>query len=102
MAQIPALAATGVLWRGIVAGRAGSQRISPGWRRVMRRRPGLAPTGEGLDDDHMATAAWARRTGVGRLFWHVVIGRCCDGEEFAGTREAGLARRTREQAIVTD
>src|SRR5271166_831760 len=102
MAQNRTLAAAGVLRRGIVAGRAGSRRISPGWRRAMRGSPGLAPAGEGLDDDHVSPAAWARRTGVERLFWHVIIGRWRDGEEFAGARETGLARRTREQPIVAD
>jgi len=68
----------------------------------MRRRPGLAPASEGLDDDHVATAAWARRSGVERLFGRVIIGRWRDGEQFAGARVAGLARRTREQAIVAD
>ena len=39
---------------------------------------------------------------IDRLFRQVVVGRRCDREEFAGAREAGLARRSGEQAVVAD
>lgn len=39
---------------------------------------------------------------IDRLFQQVVIGWWRDSQEFAGAREAGLARRSGEQAVVTD
>jgi hypothetical protein len=41
---------------------------------------GLTPALERLDDDHVSAAAWARQTGIERLFRHVVIGRRRNGE----------------------
>src|SRR5271170_7123724 len=102
MARTRALAAMRVVRPGALAGRAGSWRMSPGWRRAVRWCAGLTPALECLDDDHVATAAWARRTGIERLFRQVVIGRRRDGEEFAGVGKAGLARRTGEQAVVAN
>src|ERR1700741_3758545 len=87
MARTRALAATGVLRAGTVADRAGSRRISPGWWRAVRWCTGLTPALERLNDDHVSTAAWARWTGIERLFRHVVIGWWRDGEQFACTRE---------------
>ena len=70
---------------------------------AMRGRPGLTPAGEGLDDDHMPTAARARRTDIERLVRYVVITeRWRDGEEFAGACEVGRAGRSGEQAVVAD
>ena len=66
----------------------------------MRWCAGLTPALERLDDDHVSTAAWARQTGIERLFRHVVIERWRDRQQFACTCEAGLARRTGEQAVV--
>ena len=59
-----------VLRPGTAAGRAGSPRISPGWWSAVRWCPGLTPAPERLDDDHVSAAAWARRTGIERLFRH--------------------------------
>ena len=58
----------------------------------MRRRPGLTPAGESLDDDHVSTAAWTQRMDIEWLFQQVVIGRRRDGQEFACAREAGPSR----------
>ena len=67
----------------------------------MRGRPGLAPAGEGLDDDPASTAAWARQTSIERcLRW--IIGWRRDRQEFACAREAGHACRRGEQAVVAD
>jgi hypothetical protein len=81
-------------------------RITKGFSRLgladAAARPGLSPAGEGLDDDDVPTAAWTRRINIERLFRQLVIGRRCDGEQFAGTREAGFARGSGEQAVVTD
>jgi hypothetical protein len=91
-----------VLRPGTTAGGAGSRRISPGWWSAVRWCAGLTPALERLDDDHVSTAAWARQTGIERLFRHVVIERWRDRQQFACTCEAGLARRTGEQAVVAN
>ena len=73
-----------------------------GWWSAVRWCAGLTPALERLDDDHVSPTAWARWADIERLFRHVVIGRRRDGEQFAGACEAGLARRSGEQAVVTD
>ena len=102
MARTRALAATGVLRAGTVADRAGSRRISPGWWSAVRWCTGLTPAFERLDDDHVSTTAWAGWAHIERLVRHVVIWRRRDGEKFTGACEAGLTRRTGEQAVVTN
>src|ERR1700722_9097918 len=102
MARTRALAATGVLRAGTVADRAGSRRISPGWWSAVRWCTGLTPALERLDDDHVSTTAWAGWAHIERLVRHVVIWRRRDGEKFTGACEAGLTRRTGEQAVVTN
>jgi hypothetical protein len=52
---------------------------------------GLPPPLEGLDDDHVPTAAGAWRMGLDRLSRDVVIGRWCDCQQLAGSCEAVLA-----------
>jgi hypothetical protein len=61
---------------------------------------GLTPGFERLDDDHVSATAWTWWADIERLFRHVVIGG--GGEELAGTCEAGPARRSGEQAVVTN
>ena len=64
--------------------------------------PWANSSGESLDDNHVSTAAWTQRMDIDRLFQQVVIGWWHDSQEFAGAREVGLARRSGEQAIVTE
>ena len=68
----------------------------------MRWCAGLTPALECLDDDHVPTTAWAWWAHIERLVRHVVVGRRRVGEKFAGACEAGLTRRTGEQAVVTN
>ncbi len=86
----------------MVLGRAGSRRDRPGYRGWLRRGTGLLPSGEGLDDDHVAAAAWTGWKDVGRFLLQTVFGRWCDREKRARQRQAGFARGRGEQAVVTD
>src|SRR3984885_11059216 len=102
MGRTRSLAAMRVLRSGTAAGRAGSRRSSRGWWSAVRWCTGLTPALERLDDDHVSPTAWAGWAHIERLVRHVVIGRRRDGEKFAGACEAGLTRRTGEQAVVTN
>jgi len=68
----------------------------------MRRRARLTPALEGLNDDHVSTAAWAQRAEVVRFVRHIGCDGRCDREQPAGVFEMGLAGGACEQAIVTD
>ena len=85
----------------LVAGRAVSRRIPPGRLGAVRRGAGLAPSCEGLDEDHMPAAARARRARVERFLRPVVIGRR-DAQQLAGAFKVGLACRAGEQAVMAD
>src|SRR4051794_41835035 len=86
---------------GVRARRAGSRVAPPGGVRPRRRRRGLVPARERLDDDHGPAAAGTRRARVQRLLRWVIDGRR-DGQEMAGEGKAGLAGGAGEQAVVTD
>src|SRR5665213_4121738 len=89
--------------RGVARpGRAGSRDVSPGRRGTGRRRAGLAPSREGLDDDHVAATARAWWACIGRFRRHVVMRRRRDSEQFACAFEAGLAGSAGEQAVMAD
>ena len=68
----------------------------------MGRRPGLAPAAEGLDDDHVSTAAGAWRPDIGWLIRRVVLGCWGDGEKFTDTGQVEPAGAPSEEAVVTD
>ncbi|GAC1575770.1 MAG: hypothetical protein NVS3B5_06980 [Sphingomicrobium sp.] len=57
---------------------------------------------EGLDDDHAAAAARARRSGIWRFDRGIVLGRWCDRKQSAGVVEMSLAGGAGEQAVMTD
>jgi hypothetical protein len=59
---------------------------------------------EALDDDHVATAAGARRAMVVSLVVLVALGEFGrrHGEQLAGAGEVGLAGGAGEQAVVAD
>lgn len=76
--------------------------MSPGRWRWLRRRAGLAPAGEGLDDGHVPTAAWAWRAVIGRLVGFGFLGRCRHAQQSAGERHGVLVRRTGEQTVMPD
>jgi|SRR4249919_3796559 hypothetical protein len=62
----------------------------------------LPPSPEGLDDGH-ASAAAGTGWEPGEWFWHFdTLWRRCHGEQFAGSRDIGLAGGTGEQAIMAD
>src|SRR5690606_23633281 len=89
--------------RGVLeAIHAGSWRDLPVRRWCGRWRAGLLPAGEGLDHDHLPTAARTRRSRVRRLIGRGVFGRRCDRHQPAGKRQAALAGSAGKQAIVAD
>lgn len=57
---------------------------------------------EGLDDDHVAAAARAQRSGIWRFDRGIVLGRWCDREQLAGVVEMSLSGRAGEQAVMTE
>jgi hypothetical protein len=91
-----------VLWREVIAGRAGSRRAAPGWCGRIGWRAWLAPSPEGRNDGHAATAARTGRKPIEGLWWLDRLWWRCHGKQFAGTRDIGLAGGTSEQAVVAD
>lgn len=75
---------------------------APGQVDRHRWSAGLPPPLAGLDDDHVAAAAWAWRARIDRIFGTVLTGFGRDVEHLADEGEVGLAGRAREQAIMPD
>ena len=73
------------------AGHAGSWRCLPGADAWCGWRTGLAPAGEGFDDGHMPTAAWAWWAVVRRFIEFGIGNRGRDAQQAAGKRQAVLA-----------
>src|SRR5690606_34181896 len=82
-----------------MANHAGSWREFPVGRCIGRWRAGLLPPGKGLDHDHVATTAGARRPHIWRVIEGVVLSLRCDPQQPAGERDAVLAGGAGEQAI---
>src|SRR3954451_7674148 len=87
-----------MLWREVSASRAGSRRHTPGWCGRVR----LPPSPEGLDDGHAPAAAGTGREPIERFRHFDRLRRRCHGQQFAGTRDVGLACGTGEQAVMAD
>lgn len=89
--------------RGLsITSRAGSQRLYSGWHRRCRRCAGLVLAFEGLDNDHMAAAAWAWRSHIIRLDWRIGGGGCRDAKQLANVVEMTFAGGPGEQAVMAD
>ena len=82
--------------------RAGSRCWSPGCADDGWWGARLIPAREELDDDHVAAAARAQRSGIWRVDRCVVPGRWCDSKQSAGVLEMGLAGGSCEQTVVAD